>query len=70
VHGLRVLLHVYVELTHCEWSSIPAIKVKQKRCRQMDWSISLHYLPGRFLEKGNLKCQVSQIGIRRNKLMM
>jgi hypothetical protein len=70
VHGLRVLLYVCVKLTLCVWPSIPAIKVKQKRCRQMDWSISLHYLLGGFLEEGYLKRQVIQIGMRRNKLMM
>jgi hypothetical protein len=70
MHGRRVLLYVLVELILCEWPSIPAIKVKQKRCRQMDWSISLHYLLGRFLEKGYLKCQVTQTCMRRNKLMM
>jgi hypothetical protein len=43
VHGRWVLLYVLIELILCEWSSIPVIKVKQKRCRQMDWSISLHY---------------------------
>jgi hypothetical protein len=70
VHGLRVLFHVCVELTLCEWPSVPAIKVKQTRCRQMDWSISLHYLLGRFIEEGYLKHQVIQTGKRRNKLMM
>jgi hypothetical protein len=36
----------------------------------MDWWLSLHYLPGRFLEKGYLKCQVIQTSMRRHKLMM
>jgi hypothetical protein len=64
VHGRRVLLYIRVELILCEWLSIPAIKVKQKRCRQTDWSIRLHYLPGWFLEKGYLKRQVIQTSMR------
>jgi hypothetical protein len=36
----------------------------------MEWLISLHYLPSRFLEEGYLKHQVIQTGMRRNKLMM
>jgi hypothetical protein len=36
VHVLRVLLHVRIELILHEGPSIPDIKVKQKRRRQMD----------------------------------
>jgi hypothetical protein len=70
VHGRRVLLYVSIKLILYERPSIPVIKVKQKRSRQMDWSISLHYLLGGFHEKGYLKHQVIQASMRRNKLMM
>jgi hypothetical protein len=36
MYVLRMLLHVHVKLILREWPSIPAIKVKQKRSRQMD----------------------------------
>jgi hypothetical protein len=70
VYGRRVLLYVRVELILREWPSIPAVKVKQKRCRQMDWSISLNYSLGWFLENGYLKRQAVQTSMRRNKLVM
>jgi hypothetical protein len=70
VYVLRVLLHVHVKLILREWPSIPAIKVKQKRSTQMDWSIRLNYSPGWFLEKGYLMRQVAQPSLKRNKLML
>jgi hypothetical protein len=70
MHVLRVLLHVRIKLILCEWPSIPAIKVKQKRRGQMDWSIRLNYLPSWFLEKGYLIRQVVQPRLRRNKLVL
>jgi hypothetical protein len=36
MHRRRVLLYVCIELILRERPSIPAIKVKQKRCRQTD----------------------------------
>ena len=48
-HRLPMNLHISIELILQKWPAFPAIKIKQRQCRQTNYSIRLNYSPTWFL---------------------